>query len=144
MDLRVIKYLQKKKQIRKRSIDKERIKSMVESSIRNMEVVNSIVLTEKSALLVFRETYESIRQLGDACWWLLGFEPKNHEISLDILRGLDIKEKGKLELLPRFRALRNDANYRGFKVSIEHANEILDFWDSCTGEIINSLRKTVG
>ena len=56
--------------IRKRILDKKRVKSMIESSITNMNIVKTIPLNEKSAILIFRETYESIRQLGDAKWWL--------------------------------------------------------------------------
>lgn len=126
-------------QLRKRKIDKEKIKSMIEASITNMEVVKSIHLEEKSAILIFRETYESIRQLGDAHWWCLGYEPRNHEVSMEILKELDIKEKLRLYQLSRFKKIRNDANYRGFKVSVLQATEILDFWNLCSKEIIAYL-----
>ncbi len=128
-------------QLRKRSLDKEKVKSIIESSTTNMTIVKTILLTEHSAILIFRETYESIRQLGDAQWWLQGYEPRNHEISMEILREMDIKEKTKLNHLGRFKSIRNDANYRGFKVTIAQAKEILEFWDACAQEIISSLLK---
>jgi len=125
--------------LRRRSQDKERIKSMIESSIGNMETVKTILLTEQSAILIFRETYESVRQLGDARWWLLGYEPRNHEVSMEILREMDIKERVKLNHLNRFKKTRNDANYRGLKVTVTQAREILEFWDVCAQEIISLL-----
>ncbi len=128
--------------LRKRSIiDKEKIKSMIESSTTNMTVVENIPLTEQSAILIFRESYESIRQLGDARWWLSGYEPRNHEVSMAILKEMDIKEKVRLNYLSRFRTIRNDANYRGFKITILQTKEILDFWGLCSQEIISLLLK---
>ncbi len=114
---------------------------MIESSTTNMDIVKTIPLTEQSAILIFRESYESIRQLGDARWWLLGYEPRNHEVSMETLKEIDIKEKVRLHHLNRFKTIRNDANYRGFKVTQAQAKEILDFWDACSREIISSLLK---
>ena len=125
--------------LRKRSLDKEKVKSMIESSTTNMTIVKTIHLTEQSAILIFRESYESIRQLGDARWWLLGYEPRNHEVSMEILKEMDIKEKVKLNYLSRFKTIRNDTNYRGFKVTLPQAREILEFWDTCSQEIIFQL-----
>ena len=125
--------------LRKRSLDKEKVKSMIESSTTNMTIVKTIPLTEQSAILIFRESYESIRQLGDARWWLSGYEPRNHEVSMEILKEMDIKEKVKLNHLSRFKTIRNDTNYRGFKVTAPQAREILEFWDTCSQEIISQL-----
>lgn len=131
-------------QLRKRSLDREKVKSMVESSTTNMKIVKTIPLTEQSAILIFRESYESIRQLGDAHWWLLGYEPRNHEVSLEILKELNINEKVRLHHLGRFKAIRNDANYRGFKVTIAQSKEILEFWDACSSDIIHLIMNGLG
>lgn len=128
-------------QLRKRSLDKERVKSMIESATANVGIVKTVPLTEKSAILIFRETYESVRQLGDAYWWLLGYEPRNHEVSMEVLKDMDIKERVKLNHLGRFKTIRNDANYRGLKVTEAQAREILEFWDTCSEEIISLLLK---
>ncbi|MEK6938482.1 MAG: hypothetical protein AABX04_05535 [Nanoarchaeota archaeon] len=127
--------------LRKRSLDKEKVKSMIESSTTNMTIVKTVPLTEQSAILIFRESYKSIRQLGDARWWLLGYEPRNHEVSMEVLKEMDIKERVRLNHLSRFKAIRNDTNYRGFKVTMAQAKEILDFWDACSQEIISILQK---
>jgi len=127
--------------LRKRSLDKEKVKSMIESSTTNMTIVKTVSLTEQSAILIFRESYESIRQLGDARWWLLGYEPRNHEVSMEVLKEMDIKEKVRLNHLSRFKTIRNDTNYRGFKVTVAQAKEILEFWDACSQEIISLLLK---
>jgi hypothetical protein len=127
--------------IRIRQKDIEKIKSMINSAEINARVTKAIKLSEESATLIFREIYESIRQLGDAKWWLLGFEPSNHEISLEALKEFEIKEKLKLNFLDRFKKTRHDINYRGFRAAISQAEEILDFWDKCGEEILNILKK---
>ena len=126
-------------QIRVRQPDKERVKSMVESAKINARIAKTVDLNEDSATLVFREIYESIRQLGDAKWWLSGYEPRNHEICMEILKESSIKERLMLNHLSRFKRIRNDANYRGFKVIVTQAKEIIDFWDKCSSDIIKEI-----
>lgn len=40
------------------------------------------------------------------------YEPLSHEVSLEILKEIDVKEKVKLNYLTRFKRIRNDINYR--------------------------------
>ena len=138
-----IKSLIQSGSLRARQTDYERIKAMIESAKINVKVAKTVYLNEESATLIFREIYESIRQLGEAKWWLDGYEPQgigSHGLSLDILKELDIKEKLKLNNLERFKKIRNDANYRGFRVLISQAKEIIDFWGKCGVEITKILR----
>ncbi len=134
-----IDYAVKSGELRIRQKDAERIKSIIKSAETNAAVAKNIALNDDSATLVFREIYESVRQLGDARWWLLGYEPLSHEISMEILQEIEIKEKMKLNHLRRFKKIRNDANYRGFRVLVSQAKEITDFWDTCGKDIINVL-----
>ena len=102
-------------------------------------VVLAIDLTSKTSTVVFRELYESIRQLGEAQWLSQGFEPTNNEISLESLTTLDIKHKSLLNHLNRYRKIRNDANYSGFTVTLEQAKSMLEFWNSCSKDIIKII-----
>ena len=137
----IIETLVKSGILRTRQIDSERIKSMVKSAEINAKIAISVPLDENSATLIFREIYESVRQLGDAVWWSQGYEPSNHEISIKILKEMDIKEKIKLNFLDRFKKIRHDANYRGFRVTISQAEEMIDFWNKCGNDIIQILLK---
>ena len=143
MKKEIIQMLLDSGQLRIRQPDIERIKSLIKSAETNAKVVKNIALNDDSATVIFREIYESIRQLGDAKWWLIGYEPLNHEVSLDILKEMDIKEKIRLNFLRRFKKIRHDANYRGFKVSFSQAKEIIDFWDKCGKEIVEILYKEI-
>lgn len=133
----------KSKIIRSRQKDTEKIKSLINSAETNANVTKKIKLSEETATLIFREIYESIRQLGDAKWWSLGYEPSNHEISMKILEEFDIKDKIKLNSLDRFKKIRHDINYRGFRTTLNQAEEILDFWNKCGEEILKMLKKEV-
>ena len=114
---------------------------MINSAEINAIVTKKIKLNENTATLIFREIYESIRQLGDSKLWLLGYEPLNHEVSMEILKEFDIKNKIRLNSLDRLKKIRHDINYRGFRVSISQAKEIVDCWDSGGIEILNLLKK---
>ena len=126
--------------LRKRQVNINRIKSLINFAEKNVKMTKTISLNEDTATIVFREIYESVRQLGDVSWWMRGYEPLNHEISLDGLKEINIKEKIKFDFLPRFKKIRHDANYKGFKVSVSQAKEIIDFWDKCGKEIIKIIK----
>lgn len=130
--------------LRERQIDAARVISMIESAVTNAEVAKKVHLDKDSATLVFREIYESLRQLGDAGWWSIGYEPLSHDASMDILKDMDIREKVKLNRVSRFKAMRNDANYRGFRVSLEQAKEILEFWDVVNKDIVKIIKSEIG
>ncbi len=129
--------------LRPRQKDQEKVKSMIQSAEINAKVTKNIKLNNDTATLIFREIYESIRQLGDAKLWFLGYEPTNHEISIEALKDLDIKEKIKLNSLDRFKKIRHDINYRGFRASTNQAEEIIEFWNKCGEEIIKILKKEI-
>jgi len=127
--------------LRNKQKDAEKISSLIASAEINAKVTKSIKLNDDSATLIFREIYESTRQLGDAKWWILGYEPSNHEISIEVLKEFDIKEKLELSSIDRFKKIRHDINYRGFRASVSQAKEILEFWEKCGNEIILLLKK---
>lgn len=129
--------------IRNRQKDIVKIRSMIGSAEINAKVTKEIKVNDETSTLIFREIYESIRQIGDAKWGLLGYEPTNHEISMEALKDFDIKEKVKLNSLDRYKKTRHDINYRGFRATISQAEEILDFWNKCGEEIINILKEAL-
>ncbi len=129
--------------LRNRQKDTEKIKSMINSAEVNAKVTKSIEINEDTATLIFREIYESIRQLGDVKLWILGYEPLNHEASMEIIKEFNIKDKVKLNSLDRLKKIRHDINYRGFRASINQAKEIIDFWDNCGQEILKILKKEI-
>ncbi len=139
-----LSYLTKTNQLRLREVNKERIKSMLKFAETNAKIILNLELNEDSASLIYRELYESIRQLGDATLWLKGYEPLNHDVSMEALKEIDIKNKLLLNHLTRFKTTRHDINYRGVRASIKQAEEIIDFWKKCCLEIAGKLNKELG
>lgn len=138
-------YFIREGKLRKRHIDIPRVKSLIESARNNVKAVCKIPLNEETATVIFREYYESIRQLGDARWWSLGYEPRaSHEVSMEILMEMKINNVAELKKLDRFRKIRNNANYRGYKINIEEAEEIMKFWENYAEKIIKEIIETTG
>lgn len=139
-----IEQLIKSRQLLKKGTDKNLAISLISSAETSAEVALSLKLTEKNSISIFRELYESIRQLGDAEWWILGYESQNHDVSLEILKEFDFlsaEQKIKIQFLDRFKTIRHDANYRGFKISIVQAEELIEFWKFVCRDIISYLKK---
>jgi len=136
-----VKYLEAMSKIRRRSPDRLRAKSLLEAAESTMKELGAVRLTEGTGTIIFRETYESLRQLGDARWWLLGYEPRDHEVSMEILATEKIPHSAKLAKLDRYREIRNNANYRGYVISKAVAQEIREFWEECGAEILEKLKK---
>ena len=141
MNKQKIDQLLREDKLRIREKSSAKVKSILELAQINAKVIKTLPLTQESATVILTEIYESIHKLGDAQWWSLGYEPRNHEVSIDLLQEVDIKDKLLLNHLPRFKKIRHDANYRGFKVSVAQTEEIVEFWDKCSEEIIESIIK---
>lgn len=142
MDKERTGYLIRERKIRLRRVDLPRINSLIESARASVEFIRKLPITEQSATIIFREYYESIRQLGDALLWSLGYEPLSHDVSMEALKNVKIKESIRLQSLNRFRIARNNANYRGYRISIEQAEEISEFWKKCSKELVREIRIT--
>lgn len=144
IERRRIEFLIRERKLKIRKRDIPRVRSLLESAKNNADVVRKIPITNENATLVFRELYESIRQIGDAMWWSLSYEPTaSHEVSMEILEKTEIRESVKLHKLDRFRKTRNNANYRGYRITLEEAKEIVSFWNSCAGELIRKIESSV-
>ena len=136
-----LRFLESMGKLRKRSPDIPRARSLVESCESNMRAISMVGLNSNTSTIIFRETYESLRQLGDARWWWMGYEPKDHEASMKIIQEEKISRYSKLQKLDRFREIRNEANYSGYKVPLEVTKEILAFWDDCGNELLVRMKK---
>ncbi len=142
---RINQFLKEKKLVKK-SLDKEIVKSLIISAEETMDTQLQIPLTEKSATSIFRETYESLRQLGDALWWQIGYETQTHDASIESIKEsefLTSEQKIKSNSLDRFRTIRHDANYRGFKVSIVQAQEIIEFWKFVGKSLLLHIKSSI-
>jgi uncharacterized protein (UPF0332 family) len=120
-----------------------RASSLIEASEKTMDAILQMDISDATSTIIFRETYESIRQLGDARWFLIGYKPKDHEASMSILKEESIESSAHLAKLDRFRSIRNDANYSGYMIPKEVTQEIIEFWKDCGEEILQKMKDEV-
>ncbi|TAL53227.1 MAG: hypothetical protein EPN86_04650 [Nanoarchaeota archaeon] len=90
--------------------------------------------------MVFKSVYDAFHQLWEAKWCMLGYKPKDHQVTLVILLNADIRNSHKLYQLDRFRRIRNDASYEGYRISIEEAAEIIRLWKEVSRDIIRWIK----
>lgn len=136
-----IRHLVRTEQLRPLRVEPSKILSLLKAIEKNSAVILNIPLNNDTASVIFRELYECIRQLGDAAWWEEGYEPRNHEVSLDILKSVPIPHRLALPHLQRFKAIRHDINYRGFQASEIQAQELVGFWRTSGVELLEHIRK---
>lgn len=135
-----IKRLVADHQLRLRTQDKALMSSLLESAQQTANAQMQIPLNEQTAPIIFKTVYDAIRQLGDVKWLLQGYEPRTHEISIELLM-----EENSVEFkqLDRYRIMRNDLTYRGFKITVDHAQEIRAFWKEHGSNLLAKLKKEV-
>lgn len=140
MNKTYIDVLLREKRIRQKTVDISKIRSLLESIETNANVTLDIKLTKDSATVIFRELYESIRELGDALWWIEGYEPQDHGISIELLEIQPVKNPTTLKHLERYKTVRHDIQYRGFRASETQTKELTEFWNTSGKEILKQLK----
>jgi hypothetical protein len=138
MDNERIKKLVEKTQLRTRLRDVPLVRALIESAESVSKAIPHIPLDDYTAPIIFESLYRAIRQIGDGFWWLQGYEPRTHDVSIELL--ID-KEQGLAQKIERLKQLRHDSAYRGSKITIENAKEIILFWDEHCSKLLEDLRK---
>ena len=125
-DAKRLAALEREGEIRRRSPDRARARSLAMAAQKIAHFACRIPLNSESAGVVFRELYECLRQVGDAKLWLCGYEALKHTASMEALED----EIGQIDYmrLDRLRTLRHGSNYRGYAISEANAQEILVIW----------------
>ena len=130
-----------RRELWKRTPDTLRADSLIAAALRNASFGKNIPIKEDTAANIFKSFYDAFRQLGDAAWWKKGYEPRSHEVSIRVLEEAEIKVSFELRKIDRFRRIRHDEEYRGGIVRPDQAQEIAEFWDNVSNELIDWLKK---
>ena len=140
MENRLLKEYLDKGSLKKRSPDINRANSLINIAEITANAALKVSLNEENSVMIFRELYEALRQLGDAKLWKIGYEARQHEPSIRILMDAKLRDKLALNKLDRFRIIRHDANYRGNVITLNQAKEILEFWKDYSKEILQWVK----
>jgi len=120
------RYLQLGKVKRKTpdAIESEELLRKAERRIRHLTQQE---ITAENADFIFEGAYESCREAAQALMSLKGFKPYSHEATISFLKETRDFSDEELNMLDRFRRLRNDAIYKAVPVLAIDTKEALEF-----------------
>lgn len=108
--------------IRKNTPDRYLAKNLVQSSLNGIKAVKQIHVDNITSVLVFRESYESLRQICEAIISLEGYKVYSHDTITIFLREY-LNEESISFKFDRYRKLRNNINYYGKTIDIKETIE---------------------
>lgn len=107
--------------VRIASKDKILVKSLLKTSKKDIEFLNSLKLNEKSSRKLMSNYYDVLRSILEAISSLQGYKIYSHKAFTYLLK--KIKEDLISIKFERFRKIRNKINYYGKDVSIKETQE---------------------
>ncbi|HUS50454.1 MAG TPA: hypothetical protein VMZ91_09835 [Candidatus Paceibacterota bacterium] len=115
--------------IRKASIDKNLIKSLIELGEEGLEFFKNKEISERNSGIIFKNYYDSLREVCEAVAISKEYKIYQHEAITLFLR--EILEEEEISFkFDRFRVLRNSIHYYGKTISKEETiKAILDIKD---------------
>jgi len=123
--------------------DKERAKSLIQNSIKDIKYTLTLNISEESANTIVRNIYESFRMLGEAILLKKGIRPIDHINSINELLKLELKTSKSLNILENLRKLRHNINYYGYKANIYDAKESVSFAKNCFNELLKKINEII-
>ena len=132
--------LLKKGEIRKRSVNIAQARSIIQAALSAGTFAKETKLDDTSSTPLFKELYDAFRQLGDAKWWMLGYEAYSHKASIELLKTAPVNHTQQLQQLSRIQKIREDAVYRGLRVSMDETRELLKLWEQTHKELIEWIQ----
>lgn len=108
--------------VRKVRANKKISKDKYNSALDTLKTIDEIKISEHSANMIYRESYESLRQLCESIGAIYGFKFESHE-SIKYFLDEILNESNLAKKFDRFRRIRNDINYRGKAVNLETAKK---------------------
>ncbi len=114
----------KKGLVRKTSLNKELIKSIVYAADNGINVISKIEINKETSSIIFSNCYDSLRKICEAIALLNNYKIYSHEAL-----GLFLKEVLKEDIIfkkfDRFRLLRNNAQYYGKIIPFEESKQCI-------------------
>ena len=123
--------------------DKERAKSLIQNSIKDIKYTLTLNISEESANTIVRNIYESFRMLGEEILLKKGIRHIDHINSINELLKLELKTSKSLNILENLRRLRHNINYYGYKANIYDAKESVSFAKNCFNELIKKINEII-
>lgn len=117
----------KEGKVQKKNPDPAEARSLFFQAKDRMADLFNLPLTEINASFRFEDAYEVLREALQAFLSIEGYKSYSHEAIFSFAQEKEIVLERKIQQADRYREIRNDINYRGKKVTLEEAKEIIDF-----------------
>ncbi|MFB6226485.1 MAG: hypothetical protein ABEJ02_03980 [Candidatus Paceibacteria bacterium] len=127
--------------MRSKNPDREKAKSLLNASSRDMEFTLNLDLSESSASTIVRNVYECFRKVGDSLLILEGFESKDHLEPINALMELNVETERPLGVIDNLRKIRHSINYRGYVPSVFEAREAIDIARKVYFPLVENIKK---
>ena len=115
--------MQEKRNDQKTNINKELIKSLIETSDLKEKTVKRSVIDEISASSFVSLAYDSLREILEAICILNGYKVLSHVCLGELLK--EINQEFDFNSFDRFRYIRNGINYYGTHIEPNQGKEII-------------------
>jgi len=107
--------------VRKTSSDRQLAKSLLKSSMKDIEFLDSLKIDTNSSRKIMSNYYDILRSILEAISALEGYKIYSHEAFTYYLK--DMQEEVLALKFDRFRKIRNAINYYGEDISVEATKE---------------------
>ena len=125
------------KKVKKEIVDIAEAASLLKQAQERLQDLLTLPLSESNASFRFESAYESIREALQSFLAREGYKPYSHEAIIVFALEHHLLNDQEAASLDRYREKRNDINYRGQKVLVIEAQEIISFAKS----IVNRLKR---
>ncbi len=121
----------------KKHPDPSEARSLFAQAKARLEDLRALPLGEANAPFRFEDAYEALREAVQAFLSLRGYKPYSHEAVFAFALEQELLPEGRARTADRYREIRNDISYRGKRVTVQEAEEILAF----VGEVMPFLER---
>lgn len=128
------------KDVKKKSKDLVRAKSLLDEAEKRKKFVERISLSDKDANYIIENIYDVIRQLIEAKLSLEGYKSYSHEATVSYLKKLDFSDN-QIRFLDELRKIRNGIKYYGKKSDKGYTKKVLDFMKEIYGKLKEIVEK---
>jgi len=115
--------------VQKRTPNPSEAKSLMMQARDRIADLKSQSLKESNASFRFEDGYEAIREALQAFLSIRGFKPYSHEAVIAFAIKERLISQSDIMASDRYREIRNDINYKGKKVTVNDAKEVIKFAD---------------
>ena len=129
----------KNNMIKEVKLDRNLIKSLIESSGKKLKSQEMLKLSDTTASSKISLIYDSLRELLEALALSKGYKIYNHECYCAFLKEIQ-KESYLSDKFDGFRKIRNAINYYGKMVSVEEADDVIKEMSEFIQKIKNILK----